>query len=649
MTKRNKTSGKNSGKTSGKTAADPVLVEIVRNGVMAVTEEMKVNLMRTAYNMIIYEALDFTVGIFTKDGDTVSIGLGLPMFIRGMSETVKAKIRHFEKEGFQPGDILLTNDAYITGSHLNHLTFTVPVFHEGKLVGFSCCMAHWPDVGGTLGGVTTDIFSEGLQIPIVKYARAGVVNQEIHEIIRMNVRLPERAMGDLRAQVTAIKTGERRFLELLDRYGQQPVLDCIDVLMDHAEVVARERTLAIPDGIYEAESFMDDDAVEIGRRIPIRVKVIVSGDEMTVDLTDVSKQVKGFYNSGPTTGIACAQVAFKCITSPTGYPVNDGAFRNLNVILPPGSIVSAVRPAPMRWWMSFPMTVVDTIFKALSKAIPDQVIAGHHADLCVALLDGFYPDTEKLFITSFGPLGGGWGAKRGEDGVSATVCINDGDTHNSPNEQFEAKYPVMVESLSLIQDSGGPGRYRGGLGVETVVQAISDFNVNAQIERAVCLPWGLEGGLEGTGNEMLMRRDGVIEDDVPNAKLFRAKVKAGDAFILRSGGGGGFGSPLERPVEDVQHDVRQGYVSLDAARNYYGVVLDADTLAVDVAATERQRRDLLEVHRERVSRQGEVPQRIARRTLDTLPEGHLPIRCLLPSCCGRWHVPRGFEAAEVMP
>ena len=153
-----------------KASADPILVEIVRNGVMAVTEEMKTNLMRTAYNMIIYEALDFTVGIFTKNGDTVSIGLGLPMFIRGMSETVKAKIRHFEKEGFQPGDILLTNDAYITGSHLNHLTFTVPVFHEGELVGFSCCMAHWPDVGGTLGGVTTDIFSEGLQIPIVKYA-----------------------------------------------------------------------------------------------------------------------------------------------------------------------------------------------------------------------------------------------------------------------------------------------------------------------------------------------------------------------------------------------------------------------------------------------------------------------------------------------
>src|SRR6202453_3379237 len=630
-----------------KTTADPILVEIVRNGVMAVTEEMKTNLMRTAYNMIIYEALDFTVGIFTKDGDTVSIGLGLPMFIRGMSETVKAKIRHFGFDDLQPGDILLTNDSYITGSHLNHLTFTLPVFHDGELVGFSCCMAHWPDVGGTLGGVTTDIYSEGLQIPIVKYARAGKVNEEIREIIRINVRLPERAMGDLRAQITAIRTGERRFLELLDRYGRRPVLDCIQVIMDHAETAARERTRAIPDGVYQAESFMDDDAVDVAKRIPIRVKVIVSGDEMTVDLTDVSPQVRGFYNSGPTTGIACAQVAFKCVTSPTDYPINDGSFRNLKVILPPGRIVSAVRPAPMRWWMTFPMTVVDTIFKALAKAIPDQIIAGHHADLCVATLDGFHPDTKRLFITSIGPLGGGWGAKRGEDGVSATVCINDGDTHNSPNEQFEAKYPVMVESLSLITDSGGPGRHRGGLGVETVVQALTDFNVNTSIERAVCLPWGLEGGLEGAGNEMLLRRGGVVDTDVPNAKVYRAKVTAGDAFILRSGGGGGFGSPLERPAQDVQHDVRQGYVSLEAAHDYYGVVLDPDTLEIGIVATDSLREELLEVHRRRVAAQSEPPRKIDRKTLDSMPAGHLAIRCLLPSCCGRWHIPRGFAAEEV--
>lgn len=203
---------------------DPVIVEIIRNGLFAVTEEMKTNLMRTAYNLIIYEALDFTVGLFTREGDTVSIGLGLPMFIRGMSETVKSKIRHFGYENIGPGDILVTNDAYTTGSHLNHFTFTMPVFHEGELIGFTCCMAHWLDVGGSLGQITTDIYSEGIQIPIVKYQTAGKVNQDLLDIIAMNVRMPERALGDLRAQITAITTGERRFLELVQVTDRKSVV-----------------------------------------------------------------------------------------------------------------------------------------------------------------------------------------------------------------------------------------------------------------------------------------------------------------------------------------------------------------------------------------------------------------------------------------
>ncbi len=262
---------------------DPVIAEIVRNGVMAVTEEMKTNLMRTAYNMIIYEALDFTVGLFTPDGETVSIGIGLPMFIRGMAETVKAKIRHFGSDGIKPGDIYVTNDAYITGSHLNHVTLTLPIFHKGVLVGFSCCMAHWIDIGGTLGGMTTDIFSEGLQIPILKYQDRGKVNDDLVDIIRQNVRIPNRALGDLRAQVTAVKTGERRFLELVDRYGRDHVAAAIAAIMDRSEAAARARTKSIPNGVYEAESFMDDDGISIGRPIPIRVRVGVKGEEMTID------------------------------------------------------------------------------------------------------------------------------------------------------------------------------------------------------------------------------------------------------------------------------------------------------------------------------------------------------------------------------
>ena len=435
---------------------DPVIVEIVRNGVLAVTEEMKTNLMRTAYNMIIYEALDFTTGLFTPAGETVSIGIGLPTFIRGMAETVKAKIKHFGGiKNMHPGDIYVTNDSYTTGSHLNHFTFTLPIFHKGKLAGFSCCMAHWLDVGGVLGAMTTDIYSEGIQVPILKYQDRGKVNQDLLDIIRMNVRLPERGMGDLRAQVTAVKTGERRFLELLDRYGHDNVMRSIAEIMDRAEAAARARTLTIPDGVYEAESWLDDDGVDIGKRIPVRIKVTVKGEEMTVDLTDVAKQVRGFYNSGISTGYGCAQVAYKCITSPTDYPINDGAFRSLKVIIPPGRIVSATRPAPMRLWMCFPMTIIDTIFKALQQAVPDRTIAGHHADLVAPSFHGLNPKNHEFFIGTFGPLGGGWGAKKTEDGVSATVCLNDGDTHNGPNEQAEAKYPIMIERFELISDSGG--------------------------------------------------------------------------------------------------------------------------------------------------------------------------------------------------
>ena len=573
-------------------ATDPVTTEIIRNGVLAVTEEMKTNLMRTAYNIIIYEALDFTVGIFTPQGETVSIGIGLPMFIRGMAATVKAKIAHFGPDGIKPGDIYVTNDAYLTGSHLNHMTFTLPIFADSELVGFACCMAHWIDIGGTLGGMTTDIYSEGLQLPILKYQSEGRVSTDIEEIIKMNVRMPARAMGDLRAQVTAVKTGEKRFAELIGRYGKDAVLQSIAAIMDHSEAESREQTLSIPDGIYEAESYMDDDGIDIGKPIPIRVKVIVKGDEMTIDLSDISSQVRGFYNSGVTTGHACAQVAFKCLTSPTGYPINDGSFRNLTSIVPMGKVVSAERPAPMRWWMTFPMTVVDTVFKALEPAIPHRVIAGHHADLIVVMFHGINPRTKEFFIGNFGPLGGGWGAKLTEDGQNGVVCINDGDTHNSPNEQVEAKFPVLVESNSLIQDSGGPGKHRGGLGIERIVQARTNIIVNTQIDRVHCKPWGLGGGDDAHGNSVALRLEGEWKKDFPNAKVLTAQLKEGEAFCLRSGGGGGFGPAIERPAEQVAADVKQGYVSVAAANKAYGVVVDPETFELDAAATEKRRKDI---------------------------------------------------------
>src|SRR5438105_2046060 len=227
---------------------DAITAEIIRNAVVAITDEMKTNLMRTAYNMIIYEALDFTVGLFDADGNTVSIGLGLPMFIRGLSDAIKAKLAHYGKANILPGDILLTNDSYIMGSHLNHMIFTLPIFWEGELVGFSSSMAHWQDVGGTLRGTTTDIYEEGLQMPIVKIYREGVLNDELVEIIKTNVRFPDLAMGDFRAQIAAVKTGERRFLQLLARYERDAVLGSIQHVYAYSGEVARQAVAAMPDG-----------------------------------------------------------------------------------------------------------------------------------------------------------------------------------------------------------------------------------------------------------------------------------------------------------------------------------------------------------------------------------------------------------------
>ena len=567
---------------------DPVTVEIIRNGLIAVTEEMKTNLMRTAYNLIVYEALDFTVGLFTAEGDTISIGLGLPMFIRGMAEAVKAKIKHFATEGIHPGDILITNDGYITGSHLNHVTLTMPFFHGGKLVAFGCCMAHWLDIGGARGIVTTDIYSEGLQIPMLKYRRAGVINQDIVDIIRMNCRLPDFAMGDLRAQVTALTTGERRFLELVERYGAEAVADSVAAIMDQTEAEARANTLSIPDGTYEAESFMDDDGLDVGNRVKLRVKVIVKGDRMTIDLSEVANQVRGFFNSGPATGTACAQVAYKCLTTPTFYPLNEGSFRSLDVIVPPGKVISAVRPAPLQNWMSFPQTVIDTVFKALAPAIPERTIAGHHADLVIGQVQGISPEG-NFFVTHLGPVGGGWGAKSSEDGVSVTVCINDGDTHNTPSEQVEAKFPLLINHYSLRPDSGGAGRTRGGLGADYAVTALCPMMLNTRIERKFCPPWGLYGGGDAAGNAIELRVDGKWTDNPPNAKLMAQRLKKGDGFMIRSGGGGGFGDPRERPAERVAYDVVEGYVSAAAAAADYGVVVDPVTGKIDQAATAERR------------------------------------------------------------
>ena len=568
-------------------SVDAFTAEVIRSAVVAITGEMKTNLMRTAYHTIIYEAEDFTVGLFDADGNTISIGLGLPMFIRGLSDSIKAKIAFWGKENIEPGDVLLTNDSYTMGSHLNHLIFTLPVFSDGELIAFSCSMAHWQDIGGQLGGVTRDIFSEGLQIPFVKIFRAGKENPEITSIIRANVRVPERAMGDMRAQLASIRTGERRLAQLLKRYGNQAFKESIRLIYAQSEKLARATVHQIPDGIYEAESFMDDDGVNLDKPIPIKVRIEVRGDEMTIDLSGVSPQVAGFYNSGPTAGRSAAEVVFKCITAPLLLPINEGSFRPLKIILPPGRVVSATKPAPVRVWMTVPMTVCDTLFRALAPACPERTIAGHYADLCTVNPHGFDAETGRFFWSHIGHPGGGWGAKNDEDGMNATVCLNDGDTHNAPVEATEAKNPIIVEHRALRPDSGGPGKFRGGLGVSNEVRMRRPATIHAHVERTICAPWGLHSGKDGLANRIFIPRANGSVDNFPTGKIKPTEIDEGDGFTVETGGGGGFWNPLARPAERVLADVRSGYVSLEAARRDYGVVIHQQgrRFELDVEAT----------------------------------------------------------------
>src|SRR5438067_956125 len=555
--------------TTTETRMDAFTAEVIRSAVVAITAEMKTNLMRTAYNQVIYEAEDFTVGLFDIEGNTISIGLGLPMFIRGLSDAIKAKLAHWGRAGIEPGDILLTNDSYVMGSHLNHMIFTIPVFNDGELVAFSSSMAHWPDVGGVLGGVTRDIYSEGLQMPFVKIFKRGVQDPELTALIRANVRAPDRAMGDFRAQIASIRTGERRLSQLLHRYGNQAFNASVRETFDQSERAARAAVCEIPDGVYEAESFMDDDAVAVGKHIPVRVRVEVRGDEMTVDLSGVGTQVAGYFNSGPTAGRSAAQVAFKFLTTPLLLPINDGSFRPVNVVLPPGRVISATKPAAMRWWMTIPQTVVDTIFKALAPACPERVIAGSHDDLCASGTYGYIdPRTGNLSIGSgagVGLAGGGWGAKFDEDGMSATVCVNDGDTHNTPVEASEAKAPVVCMRRALRPDSGGPGKFRGGLGVVQEIEMLTPAMYQAQVERTACPPWGLLGGKDALPNGVAVRRATGAVEHFPTGKVNPLRLDEGDCYVTQTGGGGGFWSALERDPARVLADVRAGYVSVEAA------------------------------------------------------------------------------------
>lgn len=548
---------------------DPITVEVVRNAVVAYADEMGDALCKSAYNMMIYEVRDFCCGLLDTSGRMISQNRGgLPIFLADLGVAVVDGIERYGLDGFSEGDVLVMNHGGVCGQHLNNVVVYAPCFQDGQLIGFAANRAHWVDIGGGRQGfgsnATTEIFSEGLQMRSLKIYRAGELNDTLYQIIQDNIRYPEASLGDLRAQIASCQLGAKRYAELVGRYGSDVVTACVSTIWDQTEAAVRKVVERIPDGTYTAESYLDNDGRTLDRPLRIKVSVTISGSTMSIDYSEMNPQVNGPLNSGRSGGIAAARVAFKALTSPN-LDVNEGCFRSLEVNLPEGTMLSAKSPAALGQWSIALPTVVDTILKALASAIPDMVPAAHKGDMGGCSFFGFYDDGSRFLLMSI--FGGGWGGRPNGDGESASVSVCQGDVRNTPIELQEIKYPFIIERHALRPDSGGAGKYRGGLGIELVYLCQRKCRGNINFDRTVTPPWGLHGGKSGFVNEaQILRRDGsrqIVH------KATEVEFEPGDKVVFLTAGGGGYGDPAERSQALIEDDVVNGIVSPKAAETDY--------------------------------------------------------------------------------
>ena len=555
-------------------AVDAITVEIIRCALRAAANEMSAVLKKTAYNMMIYEVQDYCVAILDHEGRTMSQNEGaLPIFLADLGVAVQDGIEVYGKDNIHPGDVFLVNHPEICGQHLNNMAVYTPFFWERKLLCFLAVRAHWIDVGGGSTGfgssMTRDVYEEGLQIRSVKIYAAGKPNTEVLRLIEDNIRFPESSLGDLRAQIACCRTGEERLEQLCRRYGGARFQEAVQVIWEQTDKLVRAAVRAIPNGVYEASSFLDDDGKDFTKTVPIKVKVVVRGDEFTIDYSEMSDQVAGFINCGSSGGMAAARVAFKALTSPK-REVNEGSFLALRVILPPGKLLSARRPAPIGGWSLSLPTVLDTIFRALAPVLPERVPAAHKGDMGGYAIFGLNPRTGRRYVCQ-NIIGGGWGGRPFEDGASASVSMCQGDVKNTPIELQELYYPLLYECHKFRPDSGGAGKYRGGVGVEVKVTPLHEALVSRNTDRLRCPPWGLLGGEEGATNQTYIRRNGS-EEMLPG-KFSQLPVKPGETVTILTAGGGGYGAPAMRDRAAVLRDVKLGYVSVEKTRRSYHAAL----------------------------------------------------------------------------
>ena len=560
---------------------DPFTLEIIKESLVAIGDEMFIAMQRTSMSTIIYEVLDYASGLLDADGDLITQGNGVAGFLGTLTFACKSVLEKFGDGDLAPDDVIIINDPYTGGgTHLSDVSLVKPIFYKGQLVAFAANKAHWTEVGGMAAGSwttnSTDIWQEGLQFPCVKLFNQGEVNQALIDIIRANVRTPDMSIGDMSAQAASLNIAERRFVELCERYGVETVLYSIESLMDYGEEKTRQQLQKIPNGIYEASDYIDDDGIGNGP-FEMRVKVTVTDEKFICDFTGSHAMVPGPINAGRTGLESAVRVIFKALTDPS-IPANDGCFRPLEVICPEGTIITAQRPAPVSTYWETMIFASDLVWQALAPVVPDRLTMGHFLSVCGTIVSGIHPDTGELFIL-VEPQAGGWGAGSDRDGENALVCIGDGETYVIPVEVCETRYGVLVDQFSLNIAEGGAGRFRGGRGLVRDYRITGDeAYVTGTFGRFKYLPWGMKGGAQGSRNYMeMIHADGTSQ---VFGKTAQYKLKRGEVARLVTGTGGGYGDPYQRPEEEVQRDVRDGYVVPAMAEKEYGLVVDQRTNTV---------------------------------------------------------------------
>lgn len=552
-------------------AIDPITLEVVRNKLEGIANEMQSTLLRSSFSPIVREGLDASASLFTLEGESLAQAIAIPIHLATMIPVVKRIVSEFPPATMREGDIYLMNDPYLGGTHLPDIALIMPIFAESQPIAFAAAMTHHQDVGGMSPGSiptnATEIYQEGLRLPPLKF-RDGPENfdETVIKILRLNSRIPDTFMGDINAQVSACSIGARRVATLAKSHGAGMMLALFAELLDRSETMTRDALMKLPQGTYSYVDFNDNDGIDLDQRIRIEVAVTLRDGRFICDFTGTNKQVRGPFNCVPSGSQAAAYFALRTITG-TSIPTNGGCFRAVDLIIPEGSILNPVEPAPVNSRTATIKRATGAILGSMRDILPDVVGADAAGEMLALMFGGTGTDGRRYVVGEL--LAGGSGAGPVSDGVDvvetdATNCMN------MPVEAFERDAPIRITKTALRRDSGGAGRHRGGLGIEREYEVLEgEIAFTHRGERHYCAPSGAFGGDEGMMARTVITRADGAEEVVPSKLVTR--LYPGDRVLIQTAGGGGFGPPKERSHDQIKTDVANGKVSTEKAQEVYGL------------------------------------------------------------------------------